>query len=451
MDASPDSDDTIDDDRSGRRAKRGLMERRFLISARGSTVGREILAGLTTFVAMVYIVAVNPAVMAQAGMDRSDVAIATIIVSIAGSMATGLLANLPLGLAPSMGSNAFFAYVIVGQMGLSWQAGLAIMLGSGVIVLLLGVAGIRERLTRGIPDDMKIGLNAAFGVFLCRIAVSQIGLSAGPDSRSDAGLILLLVAAIPATFVLAARRTPGALIGSVLVTATICELVSGRGMANMFAVLLPVWPHWPLHTAFALDLGPLAAKPLEGLIALAFVTFNECVGLIATTVTVTRTAGLEIAGSVRAAYMSDASATVLGGLLGTASVSPYIESVAGVEAGGRTGLTAIVASVGFIATLFFSPLFSSIPPVATTPALMTLGGLMAWRSIGELAAKDMVSAIMSVTMAVAALLSGNLTDALALGMIVYLVARWHAGIVSRPARVFCILFVATWAVSKLAV
>ncbi|WP_128923192.1 NCS2 family permease [Bradyrhizobium guangxiense] len=450
MDASPDSDDTTGDNRSGRRAKRGLLERHFLISARGSTVGREILAGLTTFVAMVYIVAVNPAVMAQAGMDSSDVAIATIVVSIAGSMATGLLANLPLGLAPSMGSNAFFAYVIVGQMGLSWQAGLAIMLGSGVIVLLLGVAGIRERLTQGIPDDMKIGLNAAFGFFLCRIAVSQIGLAAGPDARPDAGLILLLLA-IPATFVLAARRTPGALIGSVLVTATIFELASGRGVANALAALLPVWPHWPRHTAFALDFGPLIAKPLVGLIALAFVTFNECVGLIATTVTVTRAAGQESAGGMRAAYVSDASATVLGGLLGTASVSPYIESVAGVEAGGRTGLTAIVASLGFIATLFFTPLFSSIPPVATTPALMTLGGLMAWRSIGELAAKDIVSVITSVTMAGIALVSGNLTDALALGMIVYLAARWHGGSISQPARLFCILFVAAWVVSKFAV
>lgn len=451
MNASPDSDDTIADDRSGRRTRPGLLERHFFIAARGSTAGREILAGLTTFVAMVYIVAVNPAVMAQAGMDPSDVAIATIVVSIAGSVAVGLLANLPLGLAPSMGSNAFFAFVIVGQMGLSWQAGLAIMLVSGVIVLLLGIAGIRERLTQGIPDDVKIGLNVAFGLFLCRIAVNQIGLASGGDARPDAAVIIVLLAAIPATFVLAARRTPAALIGSVLLTAAILALLSGRGAVDAFAALLPVWPHWPGHTAFALDFNSLTAKPLEGLVALAFVTFNECVGLIATTVTVTRAAGLEIAGSARAAYLSDASATVLGGLLGTASVSPYIESVAGVEAGGRTGLTAIVVGIGFIATLFFTPLFSSIPPVATTPALMTLGGLMAWRSIGELAARDINSAMPSVAMAAVALVSGNLTDALALGMIVYLAARWRAGGVSRPARLFCILFVAAWAVSKLAI
>jgi len=452
MEAPPKVDPPISDDRNdSRRDLPGRTERHFLVTARGSTPGREILAGLTTFVAMVYIVAVNPAIMAHAGMNRADVASATILVAIVGCMAMGILANLPLGLAPSMGSNSFFAFVLVGQMGLSWQAGLTVMLGCGLTIFMLGLLGIRERMTRGIPHDLKIGLNLAFGLFLCRIAVAQAGFLSGLDTRPDGRLIAVLLVATIATFGLAARRIPGTVILSVLLTTFAYAFASTQTTPGWPALLLPAWPHWPRETAFAIDVGLLAANPLEAFVALAFVTFNECVGLIATTLTVTRSAGLDLAGGVRAAYLSDASATVLGALLGTATVSPYVESIAGVEAGGRTGLTAMTAGAGFVATLFFIPLFSSIPPIATTPALILLGGLMALRSIGQLAGEDLASLTTSAAMGGVALASGNLADALAAGMVAYLVTRWQTGGMSWLARSLYLLFVIVWSVSKFAV
>jgi AGZA family xanthine/uracil permease-like MFS transporter len=386
--------------------------------------------------------------MAQAGMNRQDVAIATIIVSIAGSVATGLWANLPLGLAPSMWSNAFFSFVVVRHMGFSWAAALGIMLGSGMIILVLGALHVREWVTNSIADDIKVGLQAAFGLFLCQIALGQAMPSPAIWSASVEPSIILAIATL-GTFVLIWRCVSGALIISILLSGAIFAVLTRHGATSMVALLSPVLPRWPHHTALAIDISSLWARPLQAALALAFVTFNECVGLVATTVTVARAAHIEMSGkSARAAYISDSLATLLGSLVGTATVSPYVESVAGVRAGGRTGLTALVAATGFAATLFFSPLISSIPPAATTPALLVLGTLMFWGGV-RIAFWTWARVLVVTTMVVVICMFGDLVSALAAGAATYLMANWNIASAQRPTLVACGFFVLAWAIAQL--
>ncbi|WP_084579445.1 NCS2 family permease [Sphingomonas azotifigens] len=440
--------DALDHSRRGVIQKLGArLDRRFSISQRGSTAITEVLAGGTTFAGMAYIVAVNPTVMAQAGMDREDVAIATIIVSIVGSVATGLWANLPLGLAPSMWSNAFFSFVVVRHMGFPWPAALGIMLGSSLIILALGALHVREWMTNSIADDIKIGLQAAFGLFLCQIGLSQAMPPPAAWSAPVAPAIILTFVTL-GTFVLAWRGVSGALIISVLLTWAIFAVLTRHGATDMVTLLSPVLPHWPYKTAFAINVSSLSACPLQAALALAFVTFNECVGLVATTVTVARAAHIEMSGkSARAAYVSDSLATLLGSLVGTATVSPYVESVAGVKTGGRTGLTALVAAAGFAATLFFIPLISAIPPAATTPTLLVLGVWMFCDGM-KIALWTWARLLVVTTMVVITSMFGDLVSALAGGAAAYLIVNWNIAGAHRTTLVVCGFFVLAWAIAQ---
>lgn len=438
------------DHRAGRllQGVRARLDRRFSISQRGSTVMTEVIAGGTTFAAMAYIVAVNPAVMAQAGMDRADVAIATIIVSIFGSVATGLWANLPIGLAPSMWSNAFFSFVVVRHMGFPWPAALGIMLGSGMIILALGALHVREWVTSSIADDIKVGLQAAFGLFLCQIALGQAMPSPVAWSAPVAPAVVLTFATL-GTFLLIWRGVSSALIISILLSGAIFAVLTRHDAPDMVTLLSPALPHWPYRTAFAIDISALSACPLRAGLALAFVTFNECVGLVATTVTVARAAHIEMTGkTARAAYVSDSLATLLGSLLGTATVSPYVESVAGVRTGGRTGLTALVAAAGFVATLFFIAFISSIPPAATTPALLVLGLLMFCDGV-RIAPRTWVRFLVVTTMVAVTFAFGDLVSALAAGAATYLMANWNTARTHRPTLVVCGFFVVSWGITQL--
>lgn len=425
----------------------GWLDRRFAIGASGSTPSREAIAGVTTFAAMMYIIAVNPAVMGTAVMDRGDVASATMIVAIFGCVLMGLWANLPIGLAPSMGSNAFFAFVMVGKMGLSWQASLAVILCAGVLMLALSLSGVREALVGAVPEELKTGLQAAFGLFILSIALRQVGvwpdMSPGPPAWLAAGGLLV-------TLVLMRLGVPGALVLSILATTLVGTLVpAGDGqVTTALPASLVAWPRWPQETFLALDAGYFVGHPLKALIAILFVTFSECVGLLATTVTVTRMAGLDRGDGVmpgaRAAFASDASATVLGALLGTATVSPYVESVAGVRAGGRTGLTALVAAIGFAAALFFWPVLGAVPAAATAPALGVIGLAMIRHGIAGIDRRDARSILPVLSMFVTTLATLNLIDALAVGGFVYLLTRIGRGGVQWSARVLCTLFLMLW-------
>lgn len=436
-----------------RRSWRGSwIDRRFAIAASGSTPWREAVAGFTTFAAMMYIIAVNPAIMAVAGMDRGDVASATIIVSLLGGVIMGLSANLPLGLAPSMGSNAFFVFIMVGRLGLSWQEGLALILCSGIVILLLSLFRIRELLAQAVPEELKIGLQAAFGLFILIIALRQSNVTRVPIEIAPT---LLVLGGFLLAIVLSLIHLPGALILSILVTTvagTIITTLDGKAVTAVPAALL-AWPHWPHETFLALDFGGLIGDPLKSLIAILFVTISECVGLLATTVTVMRTTGLDqpdgVVPGTTAAFASDATATIAGALLGTATVSPYVESVAGVQAGGRTGLTALVTAAGFGVALFFWPLLAVVPPQATAPALAVIGFSMIRSAVAGMDRHDVRSILPSLSMFVTTLITANLIDALAIGSLSYVIVRIGQDVTRRGTWMLCALFLTTWCATQL--
>lgn len=430
----------------------GWLDRRFAIEERGSTPWREMIAGVTTFATMMYIIAVNPAIMAATGMDRGDVASATMIVALLGCVMMALSANLPLGLAPSMGSNAFFAVIMVGKMGMNWRAALAAILCSGVIILLLSLLRIRALLIQAVPEELKSGLQLSFGLFVGSIAVDQSGLM---HSAVAAAPVWLAAGGFVLAALLVRLRIPGALILSIVLTALAglaLPIRSGIAVTSLPATILS-WPRWPRETFLALDPGGLLATPVHSLVAIAFVTISECIGLLATTVTVMRMTGLSrqdgLMPGATAAFASDATATIVGAFVGTATVSPYVESVAGVQAGGRTGLAALTTAAGFGAALFFWPLLAAMPPQATAPALAIIGLSMIRHAIKEMDLRDVRSVLTAASMFMATLVTVNLIDALAIGSLCYLATRIGQGMVRPVTWVLCVLFLALWGATQI--
>lgn len=430
---------------------RSFFDRRFAISASGSTPWRETIAGITTFAAMMYVIAVNPTVMAASGMDRHDVASATMIVALFGCVLTGLFANLPIGLAPSMGSNAFFVFVMVGKFGWTWRTGLAVILCTGLITLALSLLRIREALVRAVPEELKIGLQVSFGLFIMSVALHQGGAAAGGITEPP---VLLAAGGLAAAMLLVSLRVPGALLLSIVFTTLAGAWVPAGdgGMVTALPAAFVAWPRWPQQTFLALDFSEAGVHFWRFLITVLFVTLSECVGLLATTVTVMRMTGRDppqgLMPGTTAAFASDASATILGALLGTATVSPYVESVAGVQAGGRTGLTALVAAAGFGVALAFWPVIAAVPPQATAPALAIIGLSMISQGIARVDRRTL-AILPGLSMALVTLVTRDLVDALAAGSFIYFVTRIGRGGASLSGWLLVGLILMLWSAAKL--
>src|SRR3954468_17647744 len=247
------------------RAATGLLDRTFGLTERGTSVGREVMAGATTFAAMAYIIAVNPAIMSNAGMDRADLVSATALAAILGSVMMELWANLPLAVAPAMGSNVIFTYVIVKQMGMPWQGALAMVAFTGVLFLILSLSKLRERVARDVPEALKIGIQAAVGTLIVFIALRGAGFVVqNPSTYIAMGSlrsppVLLTLAGLLLTPVLIARRVPGGLILSIALVTLIGFLVPGANgkMVTSVPSAIISWPRWPTSTFMALDIGYL--------------------------------------------------------------------------------------------------------------------------------------------------------------------------------------------------
>ncbi|MEE8367405.1 MAG: NCS2 family permease [Thermoanaerobaculia bacterium] len=357
-----------------------LIERFFALKERGTTLGTEVRAGVVTFLTMSYILFVNPQILAQAGMPAQDVAVATALAAAAATLAMGLLANLPFALAPGMGLNAYFTFGVVQGLGVSWQVALAAVFVEGIIFLVLAVTGARSALMRAIPESIKIATMSGIGLFLALIGFQNAGLVvdhpttlvtlgnlADPKTMLAVGGLILIAA------LLAAKVRGGILIGVLLITA-ICWL-SGISPPPETLVTMPSLPQ---ETLFALDFSELlTGKLLIAVIAFLFVDIFDTAG---TLIGVGRLAGfLDADGNLPAAkraFTADALGTVVGALVGTSTVTSYVESATGVEEGGRTGLTSIVVAGLFLLSLFFTPLLIAVPAVATAPALIVVGALM---------------------------------------------------------------------------
>lgn len=406
-----------------------MLNKLFDLDNRGTTARTEIVAGITTFLAMSYIIFVNPDILANAGMDRGAVFVATCLSAAIGSAVMGLYANYPIAIAPGMGLNAYFTYGVVIGMGLSWQVALAAVFLSGVIFVALSLLPIREWIINAIPLDMKMAISAGIGLFLIIIGLTGVGIVVSHPATIVGLGDLAQTPALLAIFcfvligVLEARKVPGGILIGILATTSIGIVLGTSPPPGLLSMPPSIEP-----TLFAMDW----SQALEIGIAVIVISFLfvDMFDTAGTLVSVAHRADLlDKKGHVtnlRRALVADSTATVIGAALGTSSATSYIESIAGVKAGGRTGLTALTVAGLFCLALFFAPLAGAIQPYATMPALVYVGCLM----VGGLTHVDWqepTSFMPAVITAVAMPLTYSIANGIGLGIIAYVFLKVGAG------------------------
>ena len=423
-----------------------MLEQFFKLSEHGTTVRTEILAGCTTFLTLAYITFVNPAILAEAGMDFGAVFVATCVAAAIGTLIMGLYANYPVALAPGMGLNAFFTYGVVLGMGYTWQTGLGAVFISGVIFVILSVLPVRAWLINAIPKSLKMAISAGIGFFLAIIALNNAGVVVDHPATlvtlgdMTAPSVLLASAGFILMIVLDRFRITGSVLIGVLVV-TVVGVLLGVSEWKGFVSLPPD----PTPTLFQLDFG----SALEiGLLTVVF-TFLlvDLFDTAGTLIGLAHRAGmLDAQGrlpGIGRALIADSTATVAGSLLGTSTTTSYIESAAGIKAGGRTGLTAVTVAVLFLLTLFFSPLAQSVPSYATAPALLFVACIMA-RGMADMDWDDVTDFAPGVVTAIAMPLTYSIATGIGIGFITYAAAKIISGKVAEcsPAvMVIAALFV----------
>ena len=358
---------------------RQRLERYFHFADHGTTWRTELLAGLTTFVTMAYIIFVNPSILAETGMPIAAITVATCLCAAFGSILMGAVANYPLALAPGMGLNAYFTYTVVEGMGVPWQTALGAVFLSGIIFLLLTLGGIRQRLLAAIPYQLHAAVAGGIGLFIAFIGLRNAGLIVPSPAtivtlgNLHAPPVLLAVFGIALIAILQALRVRAAMLLGVLGT-----LVIGILFHQVHWQPATLNPLAIRATAFHLDIrGALRLNALEIIFVFLFVDLFDNIG---TLVAVTERAGLiapdRTIPRLDRIFFADAASTVVGSLAGTSTVTSYIESASGVAAGGRTGVTAIVTGLCFALSIFVAPVVGAIPSFATAPALILVGALM---------------------------------------------------------------------------
>tara|TARA_Y100000385_G_scaffold273729_1_gene315949 strand:- start:1417 stop:2703 length:1287 start_codon:yes stop_codon:yes gene_type:complete len=410
------------------------MERLFGLSKSGTSVGIEVGAGLTTFMAMAYIAFVNPQMMANTGMDQGASFVATCLAAAIACLFMGLYANWPIGLAPGMGLNAFFTYTIVGDMGYSWQTALGAVFIAGILFVLLTVTRLREWMLVSIPWNLRIAMGAGIGLFVGLIGLKNGGiiidhpatlLALGDFKVVETGLAGLSFLIITS---LAVRQFPGAiLIGILAVTGMglLLDVVHYQGIVSMPPSIEPVLGQ--LDIVAALDTAMVSA-----IASILFVNLFDTAG---TLVGVASQAGLaNPEGDIKnldKALVADSTSSVAGALIGCAPVTSYVESAAGVAAGGRTGLTACTVGVLFLALIFFAPLAGMIPPFATAGALLYVALLM-MSGLERLDWRDHTESLPALLIIVMVPLSFSIANGIAAGFLSYVILKVAAG---KPGEV----------------
>lgn len=407
------------------------IDERFEISARGSTLGRELLGGATTYVTLAYILVVQPIVLSMAGMDFGAVLTATAVGSAIGCFVMGLAANYPIALAPAMGHNFYFTFTVVLAMGIGWQTALTATFVAGLIFLLLTLAGIRQQVLDALPASLMNAITVGIGLLIALVGLEWSGIIVDtPGTLVGLGdlsspPVLLALAGLAILSVLLVRRTPGALIIGMALTAA---LGIGFGVLDFKGVVSA--PPSVAPTAFALDFSLLTRH--EFWLVVAVFLFLDVFDTIGTLVGIAPEAGLVKEGKVEikdSALMADAGATIAGSLLGTSTITAYVESAAGMQAGARTGLAALVTGALLLVSPLFYPLVQTLAggikvsetltlyPV-TAPVLVIIGVMMMKRVTG-IRWEVMATAIPAfLTMAIM-MLTVSITDGIAFGIISY--------------------------------
>jgi AGZA family xanthine/uracil permease-like MFS transporter len=406
-----------------------VLDRVFALTSHRTTPAREIQAGFTTFAAMAYILAVNPSILADAGMDRAALVTVTAISAATATALMALLTNYPLALAPGMGINSFFTYTICLGAGVPWQQALGMVFVNGCVFLLLSLTGVRERIIGAIPYSLKLAITAGIGLFIAFVGLRNGGVvvaspatfvthgdfTSGPAALCLAGLAIMTV--------LVARRVPGAIVLGIAITTLV-----GLAVPNGAGGTVTAWPSSllsapasPAPVFLHLDLTFLTSAPsffkaLPLILTLLLVDMFDNIG---TLIGVAKRAGLLDANGTLAragrVLVADSIAAILSALFGTSTVVSYIESASGVEAGGRTGLTTLTTAVCFLLSLVLTPLFLAVPAAATAPALVVVGVFMVQSAV-EIDMRDFATAAPAVLTLLAIPLTFSIAEGIGLGL-----------------------------------
>lgn len=429
-----------------------MIDKIFKLNEKKTNVRTEMLAGLTTFLAMAYILAVNPAILGDAGMDTQAVFMATAVSAAIASIVMGLLANYPVSLAPGMGVNALFTYTVVLTMGYSWQAGLASVFVSGLFFLVISVTGLRQYIINAIPKQLKQAIGAGIGFFIAFIGLKNAAIIVG-DASTFVALgnvtdpsVLLAVFGILLTIFLVVKKVPCGVFVGMVITAVIGLVLGFMGIEGMPALPETVFnTNFEISTfgAFAQGFGELFSNPFNCFIVIFSFLFVDFFDTAGTLISVGNSCGLvneegELENAEKA-LLADSIGTVVGAILGTSTVTSFVESTSGVGVGGRTGLTAVTTGVLFTLSVFISPLILSVATSSVTaPALVVVGIMMA-QQLGGVDWDDFIYTAAGFITVIAMVLTYSISNGIALGFITYGVAMAAAGRAKEVNKVVWIL------------
>jgi AGZA family xanthine/uracil permease-like MFS transporter len=453
-----------------------MLEKWFHLKDHGTNVKTEIMAGLTTFMTMAYILALNPQFLADAGMDKGAVFTATALAAFIGTALMALLSNYPFALAPGMGLNVYFAYTVVLGMGYSWQVALTAVFLEGVIFIVLSLVNVREAIFNAIPKNLKSAVSVGIGLFIAFIGLQNAKIVVGgatlvelfsvegyntangvEASFQDAGItVILAIIGIIVTAILVLKKVKGNILFGILITwvlGILCQLC-GLYVPNPdlgFYNLLPDFANWTIApslapVAFKLDFsGILSLNFLVVIFAFLFVDIFDTIGTLIGVATNAKM--LDKDGKlpkIKGALMADAVATTAGALLGTSTTTTYVESASGVAEGGRTGLTSWTTAILFALSLLLSPIFLAIPSFATAPALVVVGFYM-FTNIVHIDFKDYTEAIPAYICIAAMPFFYSIAEGISMGIITYVILNVVSGNAKKKVSILmyclCALFI----------
>lgn len=449
-----------------------MLEKIFKIQENNTNVKTEVIGGITTFMTMAYILAVNPTMLAAAGMDKTAVLMATALAAFIGTLVMALLANYPFALAPGMGLNAYFAYTVCGSMGYSWQIALAAVLVEGVIFIALSLTNVREAIFNAIPFNLKKGVSVGIGLFIAFIGLQGAYLVVDNDAtllsyvdfagdfHTKGICAILALIGLFATVILYIKNVKGSILIGILVTWILGMLAQATGLytvdaANGFYSLYPTLGITDF-SAIKLTFGQVFKADFSNVSLLNFIAvlfaflFVDMFDTLGTLIGVaTKADMLDENGKlpkIKQALLADAVATSAGAVIGTSTTTTFVESSAGVAAGARTGLASLVTGVLFLLSIFFSPIFCAIPGFATAPALIFVGFLMI-SSILDIDFKDLTEAVPAYLCLLCMPLAYSISEGIAIGVISYVVINVVCGKAKKITPlmyVLAVLFIAKY-------
>ncbi len=405
-----------------------IVEKLFKLKEAGSDVRTEVVAGITTFLTMAYIIFVNPAILGDAGLPKEAVFVATCLAAALGTAIMALYANYPIGMAPGMGLNAYFAYAVVLGMGIKWPVALGAVFISGCLFLVVSLLGLREAIVNGIPRSLRIAITVGLGLFLGLIALKSAGIvMANPNTMVTVGDLhkppaLLAVVGFLLIVTLDRLKVKGAILIGIMSVTVLSFFFAGNQFHGVFSA-----PPSLDATFLKLDVpGALGVGVLNVVLVFFLVELFDATG---TLMGVASRAGLLVSGKMERlnkALLADSTAIVAGSLLGTSSTTAYLESASGVQAGGRTGLTALVVAVLFLAALFIAPLAGVVPAYATAPALLFVACLML-RDLGDFDWNETTECIPAAITALLIPFTYSIAHGIAFGFITYAALKLLTG------------------------